>query len=170
MKITEFTQEHASKLLEMCKTLFPEHLWGFGGFPTSEIGADYVGMEYLDVTHINHKIPCIKSRYKIGKDSSDLKVVQFDGKYPEYDKIEDGYINNISGDQSFFTQKNGEIVQGANYEETYIEGIHWFEFCMTKIAPKLLNSLGDYADLCTGENGLGHPIDYLYEQFKNSQK
>lgn len=57
MKSIQLTEEHKSKLLEMCEVLFPKEDFNFGNFYTSECGAEYHGLDYLDITHINHKIP-----------------------------------------------------------------------------------------------------------------
>lgn len=170
MEALHLTYKQGKRLLEMCKALYPEYKWGFGSFPTSEVGAEYNGLDYLDVTHINHQIPCIKSRFEItGKNTSKLKIVE-KSNYSDYDRIEDGFVDNISGKQAFFTKNDKKIKQGDDYEETYIEGIHWFEFCIKQLIPKF--QIDDIMELeltrilfCN----LPNPIDYLYDKFKTYQ-
>lgn len=51
--------------------------------------------------------------------------------------------------------------------------IHWFEFCMMELAPKIMPPFIDCEEFYSGLLGLDevdsyqkHPVDYLYEQFK----
>ena len=177
MQSIKLTQEHKDKLLEMCKALFPEHKWGFGWFYTTEVGAEYEGLDYLDVTHINHKIPCVKARYTVEsqKDTSKLKVVSKDETSSQWDDVEDCFVDNLDENQHFFTKndKTQEIKQGSNYEETYVEGIHWFEFCIMHLATALYNKLDNpnrgftilyYRGMIAQE--VEHPVDFLYDEFK----
>ena len=101
MKPIEVSDLQESKLLEMCKVLFPEYI------------------------RIDFRMLC-------GEDTSDFV-----------------YNENL----------------GFLDENEWTE-IHWFEFCMTH----LLNKICDYGCMglynATGMFGLMHPIDYLYEQFK----
>ena len=99
MTSIELTEKHKSKLLEMCKTLFPE----------------YINIQFV---------------YK--------NLIQFSGK------------NNFK--------------------------IHWFEFCMTHLADKMLQlgELPNYNNKLNYEfNSIlqsswweSHPVDYLYKEFK----
>lgn len=159
MKALTLSKEQSNKLLEMCRTLFPGELWGFGGFYSTEVGADYTGLDYLDVTHINHKI---------------------------LNKQCDGFVDNISDTQQFFTadypvdEETGEydyskptVIAGQDFDQIYVEGIHWFEFCLTHLATCLYNK-GDYNKryiTITAFRGYicqeaEHPVDYLYQEFK----
>jgi len=107
MKPIELTEEHKSKLLEMCKVLFPEYI------------ETYLGVN-------------------------------------DYDLEPDGYIY-------FIKNKN-------------ITRIHWFEFCMTHLADKMLQlgELPNYDNELDYEfNSIlqsswweSHPVDYLYSEFK----
>lgn len=171
MKAIKINKKRRNKLLEMCRSLFPEHLWGFGDFPTTEVGADYVGLDYLDVTHINHKVPCIKKGYKLMPQKLGEDI---------FKDFEDGYCNNLYNEQSGFTKIKKEIIQhSGNYEEVYIEGIHWFEFCTLFLMEKLLRDGGqkefiEYMKVCFNYTFPDwdlvqdkiHPIDYLYEKFE----
>lgn len=94
MKSITLTEEHKSKLLEMCKVLFPEMF-----------------------------TPTIQ---------------------------DNGYIN---------YSNTGKTI---DYEDKF----HWFEFCMTHLAKKLLNPYDFTLYQTTGNFLYKHPIDYLYEQFK----
>lgn len=114
MKSIELTEEHKSKLLEMCKVLFPKY------------------------TFIEWNL--------LGKSA--------------YDK---GYLK-------YYTDKM-----------KYAKFIHWFEFCMTHLAPKICDGKTYYifCDRCNSHKKdltefskefiskyLQHPVDYLYEEFK----
>lgn len=64
-------------------------------------------------------------------------------------------------------QDNGFL----NYSDTsktidYVDKNHWFEFCMTHLAKKLLtfNDLTKYQT--TGNFLYVHVVDYFYEEFK----
>lgn len=186
MNPIKLTKEQKDKLLEMCKVLFPEHPWGFGEFYTSEVGAIYEGLDYLDITHLNHKISCIVSRYQLDNakiDTSNLKVIEKD-KFPKYDKLEYGFVNNIEPLKkgfmiSYETKEDGNydytkpIIKqhSGSYEEKYVEGIHWFEFCMTHLATKIFNGLklNLKIDISSYRGRIiqyeEHPIDYLFEEF-----
>lgn len=63
---------------------------------------------------------------------------------------------------------NSKITFGG-WDKT--ESIHWFEFCMTylftkiKIEPTCYENIEDYIHM-NSSFIFGHPIDYLYEEFK----
>ena len=70
-----------------------------------------------------------------------------------------------------------DLVTFENYPIEYFEiNIHWFEFCMTHLADKMLQlgELPNYDNKLDYEfNSIlqsswweSHPIDYLYEEFK----
>ena len=169
MKPIELTDLQKSKLLEMCRILFPKEYIDFGFFYTSEVGAEYVGLDYLDVTSVNHKIPCMKSGFRLNPPR--------DKNGDSFKKFQDGFCSNTKeGQIGFMVDENGNILQDSqNYDEIYVEGIHWFEFCMTKLWIKinsLLNHkspeelLSMYNSFWDISNEKLHPIDYLYEQFK----
>jgi hypothetical protein len=154
----QLTEEHKTKLLEMCKKLFPEYPWGFGQFYSSEVGGIYTGLDYLDITHLNHKIPCIVSRYELEHaeiDTSNLRVIEKHELYKEYDKLEYGFINNFESLKGGFTiehktDENGNydytkpiIKQHTSYSEVYVEGIHWFEFVFLHLIGRLQEALPD---------------------------
>lgn len=122
MKQIELTEEHKSKLLEMCKTLFPNIIW---------------------------------QHYDIANESED-------NLYPEI----------------WIIQNNSEI---------YPTYIHWFEFCMTHLAEKIIatyevnvhnqrvykRTLNDdlskfYLEALDFSRGYNktHPVNYLYSEFK----
>lgn len=132
MKLIKLTENHKSKLLEMCKILFPEY------------------------EHIQ-----IRNYYSM----SDY-VFQIDKP--------DGSENNGFDAIEFLTEK------GYQYEIEDYDGkgysIHWFEFCMTHLAEKILdNSCGDISTSELGYFSCGpikeiHPVDYLYEEFKKLEK
>ena len=117
MKNIELTEEHKSKLLEMCKELFPTYNFEFMR------GKDEFGFDIYD--------------------------------YFTFYLIED-YENN-----EWYKSKTD---------------IHWFEFCMTFLAEKILdNSFGDISTSELGYFSCGpikevHPIDYLYKEFKKLEK
>lgn len=171
MKPLTLTEEQAKKLLEMCNTLFPEHKWGFGEFYTTEVGARYEGLDYLDVTHINHKVPCVVSRFELEHhniDTTNLKVVKKDNNYPAHDKLEYGLVNNIEPLKKGFMLNDSKVIQhSGNYDETYVEGIHWFEFCMLHLAPKVCKSDGI---AITFKDNNNNPVDFLYERFLKLKK
>ena len=177
MNAIKLTEDQQNKLLEMCKKLFPDVKWGFGDFYTTEVGGIYEGLQYLDVTHINHVVPCIKSRFEIKKDSSDLEITNKDKNYAKYGKVVDGFVDNISENQKFFTKNNNIVQQGDSYDEVYVEGIHWFEFCTTHLFKRIFGDkdLGEYTkgpiDTTDYECNIidifeNHLIDYLYDKFK----
>jgi hypothetical protein len=107
MKSTELTKEHKTKLLEMCKVLFPE----------------YLNIQFRPIDYL-----------------------QFSGKH--------------------------------NFH------IHWFEFCIIYIFPKLnqwfnAHQLSEFLYQTIGHskgikpnemNSFPHPVDYLYEQFLKLKK
>jgi len=102
MKNIELTEEHKSKLLEMCKVLFPEYT-------------------------------------KI-----DLEIED------NYDGIKD-YIMF----EKTIPLKSNTIIY-----------IHWFEFCMTHLANKILIQDEQLNDFLLTFNVELHLVDYLYEKFK----
>lgn len=177
MKQIELTDLHKSKLLEMCKVLFPKEYIDFGSFYTSEVGAEYVGLDYLDVTSVNHKIPCMKSGFRLNPPR--------DKNGDSFKKFQDGFCSNTKeGQIGFMVDEGGNILQDSqNYDEIYVEGIHWFEFCMTHLAEKILNPnpnnpnrglVDKFKDFfwkvnlfaMVSNEKVQHPIDYLYGQFK----
>ena len=92
MKAIKLTEEHKSKLLEICRELFPEY-----------------------------------------------SKIQFQDIY-----------NNETGNLYF-----DNVTIGIT--------IHWFEFCITHLAEKLVVDYGaSYYEMTHNY----HPIDYLYEEFK----
>lgn len=109
MKSIELTEEHRSKLLEMCNKLFPEYT-----------------------------------------------LILFD-------------------DQSNYYLENEEILSFCNDNE--IIQIHWFEFCMTHLAKKIIPKVTNY-NLDSAYDSLynviyqfwetkhNNIVDYLYEEFK----
>ena len=106
MKALKLTKQHKSKLLEMCKILFPEYF-------------------YWDLNY----------------------------------HIISAYING----------NDNEIYE----DEDYDLAIHWFEFCMLNLAPKILPIFTDMKNFYAGLNESNedksfnkHPIDYLYKEFK----
>jgi len=180
MKPLELTEDQKAKLLEMCEKLFPEHKWGFGSFYSGDEGIDSTGLDFLDITHINHKIPRIVYRDQVKGDPSNLEIVEKDQDDSCYDQVIDGYLDNISGKNNSFQAifKDGKISGVKEFgwcSQKYVEGIHWFEFCTTILPTKLyplydrfVNDTGpDFHEemlvmcLVKGE----HPVDYLYEQF-----
>lgn len=45
--------------------------------------------------------------------------------------------------------------------------VHWFEFCIMQLCPKLTNCQAMFEDIESDDIKLTqHPIDYLYEKFK----
>jgi len=178
MNPIELTDLQKSKLLEMCRILFPKEYIDFGFFYTSEAGAEYVGLDYLDVTSVNHKIPCMKSGFRLNPPR--------DKNGDSFKKFQDGFCSNTKeGQIGFMIDEDGNILQDSqNYDEIYVEGIHWFEFCVTKLINELASQnissdlFGDcefeeFRMKCINEifkdkpsDEIIHPIDYLYEQFK----
>jgi len=164
MKATKLTQEHKDKLLEMCKKLFPDKEFGFGGFYSSEVGAEYLGLDYLDVTHINNIV----------------KYIDRDGSSKLCSNIS---INSLC----FSKDDNNNICRADDYQEIYVEGIHWLEFLIFHIMPKINRSYtkfketNPYSDCdisledyfsgsmrVLNEDGF-HPIDWVYSKFKNEE-
>lgn len=106
MKSIQLTEEHKSKLLEMCKVLFPE--------------------------------------------------------YVIYPADNDGFIE---GEQWVGDQNMGEDRPVNEFN------IHWFEFCMTHLFEKIMVILYNYESIndfiqINGYFICGHPVDYLYKEFK----
>lgn len=161
MKSIELTEDHKSKLLEMCKKLFPNEEFNFGNFYSSECGGEYYGLDYLDVTHINHKIP-----------------------YKEYSSSEpNGIVNNTKQGCFEMDHDTNTLKQGGSYCEVYVEGIHWFEFCITHLPVALyrytmhkynIKPTNVFSNIIEGNlNQLQdfdryyiNPVDYLYEEFQ----
>ena len=117
MKNIELTEEHKSKLLEMCKKLFPE--------------------------------------YK--------------------------YWNLHDGTCDLCTENTLDYSIEEKPEWNSWNRIHWFEFCLTYLAPKICDGKTYYifCDKCNFHKinskefskefiskYLQHPVDYLYEEFK----
>jgi len=126
MKSIELTEEHKTKLLEMCKVLCPEYNWHIG-----------------------------------------FSIFYDQGGEGPYEEVDLGYLHLLG-----FHDGKG------NFPNL---NIHWFEFCMTHLAPKITNGKTYYifCDRCNShkhnkfeyskefiEKYLQHPVDYLYEQFK----
>ena len=85
-------------------------------------------------------------------------------EYVIYPADNDGFIE---GEQWVGDQNMGEDRPVNEFN------IHWFEFCLIHLAPKILdNSCGDNETSELGYFGYGpdinedHPVDYLYEEFK----
>lgn len=108
METIILTEEHRTKLLEMCAGLFPETIWFF----------------WLDDT-------C-----------------------GEMSETHIGYNQTIKLGDKTHPFKDGLMM-------------HWFEFCMTHLAAKLLIMYDFKLYQTTGNFMYEHPIDYLYKQFKN---
>jgi len=111
MKPIKLTEEHKSKLLEMCKELFPEDVFSFNN-----------------------------------------------------DCAEDGMIDRN------FAGNNVKPVKRLHWND---EGshFHWFELCLTYLFEKIFVSPNGYESVndYIGMNSvytIGHPVDYLYEEFK----
>lgn len=125
MKVLNLTEEHKTKLLEMCKVLFSEYKYLIFG--------DYPGDMIFN------------------------KTVTFDSE------------------------------QWLDMDEDEILSIHWFEFCMTHLAEKIIatfivnkdddkvykRTLNDdlskfYLESLLFSRGFDktHPVDYLYKHFK----
>ena len=90
--------------------------------------------------------------------------------FPEYNDQSLGgtgpisfHHDNLYPGMLFGFKSNGE--DGDSYDHTSLF-IHWFEFCMTHLAKKLLdpNDLMYYQT--TGYFSYEHPIDYFYVKFK----
>lgn len=109
MKAIKLTEEHKSKLLEMCNKLFPE---------------------YGDVQLL--KSYCAT----------------------EYDATGSPYLR-----WYIPFEHNGK-------KTTKLIEIHWFEFCLMHIVPKLLKSHLDKEEFYLYVND-SNPINYLYKYFKN---
>jgi hypothetical protein len=59
---------------------------------------------------------------------------------------------------------NGYI-NTADSEDTYSDLIHWFEFCVRILTPKILSyGIEQLGSECLDNNE--NPIDYLYKEFK----
>jgi len=135
MKSITLTQAHKSKLLEMCKILFPEY----------EIICNHQDLE--NKVFINHTLGCGFLRYPHS-------------------------INEL-------------WVLHKKKDEFHV--IHWFEFCMTHLAEKILDNTRGYdegnfpselemfrgticyklnIDAFKNEDSENHPVDYLYNEFK----
>lgn len=120
MKSITLTQAHQSKLLEMCKILFPEY----------EIICNHQDLE--NKVFVNHTIGCGFLRYPYS-------------------------INEL-------------WVLHKKKDEFHV--IHWFEFCMTHLAEKILEMF--HGTICyklnidafKNEDSENHPVDYLYNEFK----
>jgi hypothetical protein len=108
MKPIELTEEHKSKLLEMCKVLFPQ-------------------LTDLEI-----------------RDSTEDFCFDFEHICIEYGRENDNLVI-----------------------------IHWFEFCMIYLYTKLIVDKYNYYSISDAmSNGYTmiydqHPIDYLYDEFKN---
>ena len=127
MESIKLTEEHKSKLLEMCKALFPEYL------------------EILwDSTNTDNPI--------FTDDDEDLKY-----------KCRWSIDNNLI----HFLEK-----ESWDDEENYLIEIHWFEFCMTHLADKILKNnyfkIGAFSSIVLFKKN--HPVDYLYEKFSKLKK
>jgi hypothetical protein len=55
---------------------------------------------------------------------------------------------------------------GLKTKKLYESHIHWFEFCMTYLAKKLLIMYDFTVYQTTGNFMYKHPVDYLYQNFK----
>lgn len=64
---------------------------------------------------------------------------------------------------------NSLVFSKLTEENHLLKGIesHWFEFCMTYLAKKLLVMYDFTIYQTTGNFMYVHPVDYLYKQFKN---
>jgi hypothetical protein len=65
------------------------------------------------------------------------------------------------------------VTLGLKSKVAYDSHIHWFEFCMTHLYTKLIVDKYNYYSISDAmSNGYTmiydqHPIDYLYDEFKN---
>lgn len=119
MKPIELTEEHKSKLLEMCKVLFPEPEYSFWWeYEMYGRGLKQAFNDVLCVRH-NFKKPIIEV---------------YNGK---------------------------EFKRSNNYFN-----IHWFEFCIKHLIPKLSNEIQSTIDIRMLFCELPNPVDYLYQKFK----
>lgn len=79
--------------------------------------------------------------------------------FPKYRNI---YFNNKSNEHIGFGIKNK-----LNHIYTDYIYIHWFEFCITKLCPKLTNCSAMFDDIESDDIKIvQHPVDYLYKKYK----
>ena len=79
-----------------------------------------------------------------------------------------------------FLKREGNIKYWNN-KMKYSKFIHWFEFCW-KILNKILSNnkaispvyvqkcILDFGTICFNNSEFQHPVDYLYEKFKQNEK
>ncbi len=78
--------------------------------------------------------------------------------FPEFEIDEDTYF-----DENGVLSTNIEI--GNDRWEEF--NIHWFEFCLTHLAKKVIIDNGlDYKEFC-GMTWDLHPVEHLYREFKH---
>ncbi len=120
----QLTEEHKSKLLEMCKALFPE---------------------------LQKKAYDITVKYYGSKEAADMNYGGF-------------YITGDNHIQCSYPIDSHD----DSFHQHLIESIHWFEFCMTHLRRKLNIHHDDlFLTTNTGVDTFIHPVDHLYEKFKN---
>jgi len=95
--------------------------------------------------------------------------------FPEYKRVswddQDLDIGSYYGWEVNQFRKSNHIFLSKMENAPFDDGIfvHWYEFSLRYLLPKFTDSLGDYYDVVTGENFVGHPIDYLYDCFKEKK-
>lgn len=136
------TEEHKDKLFEMCKKLFYNS--------NKHNSYDYFKID-------EHCFICGLSQDLLDCEMRDLS----DNHYEGGDVPED------------------EIITPEEYDNWEFS-IHWFEFCITWLSDKVIYSAGKRLGRCEKDHcsmlmntmslfyneGGEHPIDFLYEQFK----
>jgi hypothetical protein len=65
-----------------------------------------------------------------------------------------------------FLEREGNIKYWNN-EMKNAKFIHWFEFCFNYLCPKII---GEGYSLLVNSFYTQHPVDYLYEKFKQNEK
>jgi hypothetical protein len=58
----------------------------------------------------------------------------------------------------------------SKYPKFICENIHWFEFCCNILVNKLFDNSFDFGKIYYELLSSNHPIDYLYEKFKEYEK
>lgn len=104
---------------------------------------------------------------KLTKEQENKLLEMAEKLFPEYffdEEGEDYYIDEDGIINFLIPIKENEYKCGE---------IHWFEFCMTYLAEKIIPAFCDMEKMYSGIMGNDesdcfkkHPIDYLYEEFK----
>lgn len=86
---------------------------------------------------------------------------EYESSIDELSEVDTGFIAYYCFGQKLLPNESAE-----DHMLKWFGEIHWFEFCIKYLIPKLSNSIQSTVDMRILFCELPNPVDYLYEHFK----